>query len=155
MCVLFVETLCVWRFGLGWAHDVYFVACHMFIHFSCICTILFFPLILLLIGTLLLLSLSLSLSRIVCTWHLSAKLLRPETLFVQGHPFLLILLPLMLGSLMIKPVRTFRRTSPNMAFIQNATLSYRTSLLLIYRLSFTGGDGNLYVRYPWVVPSWS
>ena len=42
MCVLYVEMLCASRFGLGWGHNVFIVACHMFMHFSCICTILFF-----------------------------------------------------------------------------------------------------------------
>ena len=135
MCASYIGTLCSGRFGLGWAHDVFIVACHMFMHFSCICTILFFPLILLLIGTFLLLSLSLS--RIVCVWHPRANPLSLETLFVLRHHPFLILLPPMLNFVMIKPIKTFRRTSPNVAFIRNATLSYRTSPILIYPLSFT------------------
>ena len=66
------------------------------------------------------LSLSLSLSRIVWTWHPSAKLLCPETLFISRH-HLLILLLFMSSSMMRIPVSTSRRTSPNVAFIQNAT----------------------------------
>ena len=38
MCVLYVETMCANKFGLGWAHDVFNVACYMFMHFSCIRT---------------------------------------------------------------------------------------------------------------------
>ena len=93
------------------------------------------------------LSLSLSLSRIVCAWPLSAKLLHLKTLFVLGH---LLLIPhlSMLGSMMRRLVRTFWRTSPNVAFIQNATLSYRTSSILLFRLSYTSRVGNLFVRYP-------
>ena len=62
------------------------------------------------------LSLSLSLSRILYTWHPSAKLLHPETLFISEH-HLLILLLFLSGSMMRRPIRTSRRTSPNMAFI--------------------------------------
>ena len=98
-------------------------------------------------------SASLSLSLIVYTWHPSLKLLRPETLFGPGH-YLLISLLYMSSSKMRKLVRTSRRTSPNMAFIQNATLSYRNSPILLYPLSFIVEVGNLYVRYSWVVPPW-
>ena len=148
MCVFYVGTLCAGRFGLGWTHDVFIVTCHMFMHFSCIRTILFFIFILLLIGTFLLVSLSLSLSffRIVCAWHLSANSLHPRTFFVSRHLLLLILHLLMSGSVMIKPVRTFRRTFLNVAFIRNAMLSYWTSLILIYWLSYISGDGSLFVR---------
>ena len=52
---------------------------------------------------LILLVLFLSLSRLVCAWHLSASLLHPGTLFFSGHHLLLILLLLMSGSVMIKP----------------------------------------------------
>ena len=99
------------------------------------------------------LSLSLSLSRIVCTWHPSAKLLCPRTLFILGHHRLIPLLFLS-GSLMIKPVRNFQRTSPNVAFIRNTTLSYWTSSILLLRLSYIGGVRNLFMRYSWVVPPW-
>ena len=150
MCALYVGILCAGMFRLGWAHDVILVAQHMIMHFSYIRTILFFLFILLLIGTFLLLSLSLSLSlslfRIVCAWHPSANSLHPRTFFVSRHLLLLILHLLMSGSVMIKPVRTFRRTFLNVAFIRNATLSYWTSLILIYWLSYISGDGSLFVR---------
>ena len=51
---------------------------------------------------LILLVLFLSLSRLVCAWHLSASLLHPRTYFFSGHHLLLILLILMSGSVMIK-----------------------------------------------------
>ena len=35
MCAI---CLCADRFGLGWAHDAFSFACHMFMHFSCIRT---------------------------------------------------------------------------------------------------------------------
>ena len=43
MCVFYVEILYADRIGLGWAHDVFIIACHMFMHFSCIHTFLFYP----------------------------------------------------------------------------------------------------------------
>ena len=60
--------MCAGRIGLGWAHDVFTFACHMFMHFSCTRTIFFFffisiLLILICVGTFLFVpSLSLSLS---------------------------------------------------------------------------------------------
>ena len=82
----------------------------------------------------LLLSLSLSLSHIACTWHPSPKLLHPGTLF-------------MFGSIMRRPVRTSRRTFPNVVFIRNTMWFYRIFSILFYPLSFTVRDRNLYVRY--------
>ena len=56
---------------------------------------------------------------------------------------------------MRRSIRTSQRTSPTVLFIRNATWFYRTFSILLYPLSFTVGDGNLYVRYPWHVPPWS
>ena len=50
--------LCVGRFGLGWAYDVFNVACHMFMHFSCTRTI--FVSIILILNCLVLFCVSLS-----------------------------------------------------------------------------------------------
>ena len=125
-CVLYDEMMCADRFGLGWAHDVFNVACYMFMHFSCIHTFISLYFDIELFGTFLfvLLSLSLSLSlSLVVLWHLSENLLSPGTLFVPRHLFL-ISLHLMSGSVMIKPVRTFWRTFPDKAFIWNAKSSY-------------------------------
>ena len=56
MCAM---CLCADRFGLGWAHDAFCFACHMFIHFPCICTFFSIYLILLiLLGTFLIVLLS-------------------------------------------------------------------------------------------------
>ena len=55
--------LCADRFGLGWAHDAFCFACHLFMHFPCICTFFSIYLILLmLLGTFLIVFLSLPLS---------------------------------------------------------------------------------------------
>ena len=111
----YVENLCAGRIGLGWAHDEFFFTRHMLMHCSCIHTFSFSYLLCWLCFSLSL-SLSLSLSRILYTWHPSAKLLHPETLFISEH-HLLILLLFLSGSMMRRPIRTSRRTSPNMAFI--------------------------------------
>jgi len=42
MCAYYVKMLCVGRIGLGWTHDVFTIACHIFTHFSCICTFIYF-----------------------------------------------------------------------------------------------------------------
>ena len=95
-----------------------------------------------------------SLSRIVYAWHPSPKQFRPRTLFVPRHHLLIPLL-YMSSSKIRKLIKTSLRTSPNVAFIWNATLSYRNLPILLYPLSFTIRVRNLYVRYPWVVPPWS
>ena len=120
-------------------------------HIHAYAPFLFYHLVLCYDGAFLLVSLSLSLSRIVCAWHPSANPLRLETLFVPGH--LLLILPLLtFGFVMGRPIRTSWRTSPNMVFIQNATWFYQTFPILLYPLSFTVKDMNLYVRYPGDVP---
>ena len=141
-CV-FVVTLCWWVWiGLNrWWYSCYTSHDHAFFMHTYHS---FLFLVYLLIGAFQLLSLSLSL--IVCAWHLSANPLCPKTLFVPGHHLLLTLLHYMLGSVIWRLVRTSWRTSPNVAFIRNSTISYWTSQILIYWLSFTGGDGSLFVR---------
>ena len=87
MCVYLVAMMCAGRFGLGWAHDVFKFACHMFMHFSFICTFIYlycdfdlcwcFP-------ACFSLSLSLSFFRLVALWHQNENPLRPKTLFCSG-----------------------------------------------------------------------
>ena len=125
----------------------------MAMHCSCLRTFSFSYKVLSIDGVFL--SLSLSLSLIVYAWHPSIKLLHLETLFVLRHHLLLILFLFMSSSVMRRPVKTSHRTSPDMVFIWSATWFYWIFPILIYQLSFTGRDGNLYVRYPWVVPLWS
>ena len=54
----------------------------------------------------------------------------------------LILLFLMSGSVMIKPVKTFRRTSHDEAFIRNAKSFYQIFLILTFLLSSIVGVGS-------------
>ena len=146
--------LCDDRFGLGWTHNAIFFAYHMFMHFSCICTIFFSIYSVVMVLFCLSPSPFLSLSRIVFAWHPNANPFCLGTFFILGH-LPLILLLFTFSSMIRKPVRTSWRTSPNVVFIRNAAWFYRTFLILLYPLSFIVGDGNLYVRYPWVVPPWS
>ena len=103
------------------------------------------------------LSLSLSLSWINSAWHPRANLIRLGTLFVSGLLRLLIFpFPLfMFSSMMRRPIRTSLRTFLNVAFIWSAMWFCRTFSTLLYPMSFTLGDWNLFVRYLWGVPSCS
>ena len=110
-----------------------------------------------LFGAFLRVSLSLFVS-LVALWHLNENLLRPETFFVSRH--LLLLPPLILFLLtsdfvMIKPVRTFRRTSHDEAFIQNAKLFYQVFPILTFPLSSIVGVGSHCVASQSLVPPWS
>ena len=80
-------------------------------------------------------------------WHLNVNLLRPETLFVLGHPLLLILHLFLSGSVMRRPNRTSLRTSLDEVFIRNAKSFCRTSSTLTYPLSFTIGVGSHCVTF--------
>ena len=134
--------------GLDWVQPMMqlFLAHHMFMHFSCIHT-LSFLFIFSVCDVSLFLPLSLSLSRIDFAWHLSANLLRLETLLVPSL-LLIFLHPLfMFGFMMGRPSRTSLRTFRNVAFIRNAMSFCRTFPTLFYPVSFELGDGNLFVRY--------
>ena len=151
MCVYFVAMLCAGRFGLGWAHDAFKFACHMFMHFQAYKPSCFYHLILKLLGTLLIDSLSFFLSlplTLVASWHLSVSLFRLGTFFILGHLLLLLLLtplPLMFGSVLRRPNRTSLRTFHDVAFIQNAKSFCQTSLTLTCPLSSTVRVGSHYV----------
>ena len=136
------------------------VSCHMFMHFSCIRTILFFLFDINYVwysssSSSLSLSLSLSLSiRLVCSWHRRrASLLHPGTLFISGHLPLLILPSLTFVSVMRRPGRTSRRTFLNAAFIQNTKLSFRIFSILTFPLSYIVGVGSPFVASQSFFPS--
>ena len=156
-CVFICWKLCAARLGLGlnpWCN--FFCMSYAHAHFKCT-----YPLSSLYFGTLLWwcffvclsLSLSLSLSNRL-RMHLSANLLQSRILFIPNH-LLLILLFFTSDSMMRRPIKTSRITSPNVVFIRNTTWFYQTFPILLYPLSFTVEDGQIYVRYPWVVPLWS
>ena len=123
----------------------FFIACHMFMHFPCIRTLfsIYFD-IFEMLGTFLIVSFSLYFSVYVslCLWHRNINLLRPETLFVLGHPLHLILLPFLFDSMMRMPKRTSWRTFLNEVFIRNAKLFWQTSPTLTYSMSFIVGVGS-------------
>ena len=85
---------------------------------------------------------------LVASWHLNVNPFHPETLFVPGLLFFLLLLtPLSLtyGSVMKRPNRTSRKTFHDVAFIRNAKSFCQISLTLTYSLSFTIGVRSHYV----------
>ena len=155
MCAYYVKMMCAGRIGLDWAHDVFTFIRHMFMHFSCIRTI-FYLIDIKCVGTFLsvclfvCLSVCLSLSlALVALWHLNKNPLCLETLFIPRHLLLLLLLTLlhpMSSSMMIKPVRTFRRTFHVEAFIQNAKLFYQIFSILTFPLSSTVGVGSMVLK---------
>ena len=116
----------------------------MLMHFSSYLPSLIFILILICVGAFLRISFSLSLFWLTVLWHLNENPLSPRTLFVLGHPLLpsLILLPLLFGSMMIKPERTFQRTFLDEAFIRNAESFYWTFPILTFPLSSIVGVGS-------------
>ena len=148
--------MCVGRFRLGWAHDVFKFACHMFMHFSCIRTFIYLyfdiDLCWCFSGCFFL---SLSFFRLVALWRINENPLHPITLFVIGR--LLLLTPLLLtySFMMIKHERTFRRTSNDEAFILNAKLYYRSFPILTFPLSSTVKVGSHCVASWSLVPLWS
>ena len=92
---------------------------------------------------------------LVLLWHLNENPLRPRTLFILGHPLLLTPLLLTYSSVMIKLVRTFRRTFLDEAFIRNTKSSYRIFPILTFSLSSTVGVVSHCVASRSPVPSWS
>ena len=149
MCVLFVAMLCASRFGLGWAHNAFVFACHMFM--PCTCTFRFLYLLYYILLVLFWMSPSLPLSlflMLVAIWHLNVNSFCPETLFILKHLLLLLLLtplPLTYGSVMRRPNRTSWRTFHDVAFIRNAKSFCQISLILTYPLSSTVGVGSHFV----------
>ena len=157
MCVYFVTMMCAGRFGLGWTHDVFKFAYHMFMHFSCIRTFiyLYFDIDLCwCFSVCLFLSLSLSFFQLVALGHLNENPLRPKTFFVLGHlPH--ILSPPMFGSMMRRPSRTSYRTFYDAAFILNAKSFYQIFPILTFPLSSIVRVRSHCVASQSLVPPWS
>ena len=123
----------------------------MFMHFHAYIPSCFYHLILKLLGTFLIVSLSLFLT-LFASWHLNVSLLRLGTLFLPGHLLFLLhltLLPFMSGSVIRRPNRTSWRTFHNATFIWNAKLFCQNFLTLTYPLSSIVGVGSH------LVASWS
>ena len=152
MCVYFAARLCAGRFGLGWAHDMFKFACHMFMHFHAyvpssfyICYIVFCWCFSDCLSLSPFLSLFLTL---VASWHLNVNPFCPETLFVSRHLLLLLLLtplPLTYSSVMRRPNWTSWKTFHDMAFIRNTKSFCQISLTLTYPLSSTIGVRSHFV----------
>ena len=118
---LYAWKLCADSFGLGWTHDaIMFSTSNLYAFFMHTYPIFSLFLVLCCDGVFLFVSLSISLSlslfRIVCAWHQSINPLCLGTLFILGH-LLLILLLFTSSSVIRRPIRTSRRTSPTIVFI--------------------------------------
>ena len=143
-CVIIMLNCCV-MLGLDWAKPMML----LMLHITCSCIFhayvplfLYFLILICLVIFCMFLSLSLSL---VTLWHLNKNPLRPKTFFILGHLLLLpplILLLLMFDSVMIKPIRTFRRTSHDEAFIRKSKSFYQIFSILTFPLSSTVGVGS-------------
>ena len=122
--------------------------------FSCLRTLFYLYIGIDIVGAFLRVSLSPSLFFLHYStlWHLNANPLRSRTLFVLGHPFLLIPLLLTYSSVMIKPERTFWGTFLDEAFIQNAKSFYWIFPILTFPLSSTVGVGSHCVASQSLVP---
>ena len=158
MCDLYVEMMCAGRIGLGWAHDVFTFTCHMIMHFSCIRTIFFFTLLILIcVGTFLFvpLSLSLSLSLLVSSSTAPKHKSAPSWNLIHSEASTFDSTPSHIQFHDEKPVRTSRRTFHDVAFIRNAKLSYQTFLILISPLLSIVGDESHFVVSQSLVPLWS
>ena len=153
--------LCVGRFGLGWADDAFYIACHMFMHshayiLSFQYILIYFELLWDFSNCLLSLSLPLSVYVSLLLWHPNVNLLRPGTLFIPGHPLLLTILLSLSSSMMRRPNRTSLRTFLNEAFILNAKSSCRTSPTPTHPLlSIVGDGGHCVIPRSLVHPCWS
>ena len=111
--------------GLDWVEPMmhFFCTSHVHAFFMHTYPLLFYCWYFVVIFFFVSLPLSHSLSWIEYTWHPSTNPLCLGTFFVPGH-LLLILIPLMFGSVIGRPIRTSWRTSPNMVFIWNAAWFY-------------------------------
>ena len=146
--------------GLDWPEPMMLFILH--VTCSCIPMHTFFPfniffdIFLTLLGLFWLISLSLPLSVYISLLlrHPNVNLLRPETLSIPRHPFLLTLLLSLFGFVIRRPNRTSLRTFLNEAFILNAKSSCWTSPTPTYPLLSTVGDGGHCVTPRSLVHSW-
>ena len=157
MCVYFVAMMCAGRFGLGWAHDVFKFACHMFMQFPCISTFiyLYFDIDLCwYYSACLFLSPFLSVSCSMAPKRKSTPSQNPLR-FRASSSSLSDSTPSHVWFRDDKFVRTFWRTFHDEAFIQNAKLFYQTFSILTFPLSFTVGVRSHYVASQSLVAPWS
>ena len=142
MCAI---CLCADRFGLRWAYDAICFACHMFMHFPCICTLLSILVIFEFLGTFLIvfLSLPLVLFTLVVSMAPKHKSTLARNLLRSEASSSSVSTPLSLfGFVMMMPTRHSRRTFLDVVFIRNAKSFWWTSPTLTYPLSFIVGNGS-------------
>ena len=153
MCVI---SLCAGRIGLGWAHDVLIlhVTCSCILHafvrlltYSYYCELFwsfsdcFFLSPFYLLDTLVV---------FMAPKHKSTPARNP---FHSGASTSSDHAPLFLHFHMMMPTRHMRKTFPDEAFIQNVESSWVILLTPTFPLSFTVGNGSLFVMSPSLVLS--
>ena len=153
-CVFYVGTLCVGRFGLGWALDEIFVTCHMIMHYSCIRSfhflfVTFCWLVLFCLSSFLFLS------------FLDILCMAPKhKTTTSRNPF-----HFKASSFDSTPFHVrFRDEKARQDFSENFSKRGIHSERYVILLDFSDTTllivinkrvGNLFVRYPWVFPLWS
>ena len=147
--------MCAGRFGLGWVHDVFTIACHMFMHTYLQVSIFLYILSCWCFSDCLSLSPSISLSCVSCFMAPKHKSTPSQNSLRSGASSPLILHRLLFSSMMREPVRTSRRTSLNEAFIQNAKSFCLISLILHFPLSSTVGVESHFMAPQSLVHPWS
>ena len=142
MCAIY---LCADRFGLGWAYDAICFACHMFMHFPCICTLLSILVIFEFLGTFLIVFLPLPLYWFTLDMSMAPnrKSTPARNPLYSGASLSFDSAPLSLfGSVMMMSTRHSWRTFLDEAFIRNAKSYCQTLPTLTFPLSYTVGDGS-------------
>ena len=155
MCVLYVEIMRAGRIELGWAHDVFIIAYHTFMHFSCIRTSLFYHIDIDCVwfsSACLSLSLFLLVSLRMTPKHKSIPSRNPlcSRAASSSNPT-----PSSVWFLDEKACQDFSRTFLEMGFIQNTKSSFRIFPIETFPLSSTVGVGSLFITSRTLVPPWS
>lgn len=146
-----MQSICV-LVELDWAEPMMYLLCTPHVHaFSM--HMYFFSHILTFVscfGTFLIVSffLPLLLVTLVVSMAPNVNPLRPRILFVLVPLPLLIMYLSLSSSVKMMPTRHFRRTCPDEAFIQSAESFWVILLTPTFPLSFTVGNGSLFVMSP-------
>ena len=151
MCLI-VENFVL--LGLDWVEPMMllFLARHMFMHISCICTLSFLYIYFLGCDGVFSLSLSLTDKLFMAPKH---KFTPTQNPFCSSSSSSTDFPLFMFSFVMRRPIKTSLRTFLNVAFIRSAMWFYRILPTQLYLMSFTLKEGNLFIRYPWGVPSCS
>ena len=159
-CVLYMlSCLCAGRFGLGWAHDAFYFACHMLMQFHAYIPYIQYNSIYLNCLELFWLSLFPPLSLVYVNVLMAPKRksassqnpLHSRAFTSSSDPT-----PSSIRFMMRIPKRTSQRTFLDEVFIRNVESFWQTSPTLTYSMSFTVEVGSHCVTsQSHVLPCWS